>query len=1039
MPPLPATVPEPDDSITLVHLATLPGKGRKAAFRRCGFDAANDLVMLRALQHLTSLHGTEWLELGPFEVHGHLSANHWGPVASSWGPLFGHPLCLSQEARLELTHSAQALEASSASHGCVGLLNQGSTCYLNSLLQTLFHLPEFRRVIYCMPTTADVQDAKSVPFALQRLFCLLETSDAALSTKHLTTSFGWSSNEAFVQHDIHELTRILLDNLEEKLVRNGMENGIKRLFCGVQENYINVPDAGYCGVREEPFYDLQLVVKDISDIYKSFDAFVQPEILDGRNKYCLERGGEKSYHCAEKGIRFRQFPPVIILHLARFDFDPFKGEMCKVFSRWDFFEQLNLARYLPAGTSAELSEYALHSVLVHSGSDAKFGHYYCFVKVGSVWLKFNDELVAEAEPSSVFGANFGGSQMSYWGTETPLSTNAYMLVYVRKSLLSTLMRPLGPEELPPHLVAHLQREKETELRKLEEMAQDHLFAKVHVVTVDDIKANTSILSQHCPRIKHDAQRTLRLHLSDSVIPACSASLESMLGIPAEDQLMWHSEPRVASPSTYRLQSLVTREKAVKMLCRDGEYATLKECCLLVLDAKTVPRLGNAFEQPTLLTHHKLYDPHKLSVTYLGPVLLHGCIEHIKEAQTTVMNLLPPEARPASSAVFTVALEEGSSPAPATHPASGDIYVWQEQMSPMAAEDVLYPTFERFQHFLRNKIPVVLHAMAPPHELVASTELAWDMTHHQLQKYVAKLAGVANADKIRFARHNPETKQPFFAKVKSDTVNLRGILLNSNHDMFRQLYFEVCPFTLAEIEGSNSLQFEYFSDAVRSVSSHWILIPKGDGVMRIRDVLQRCLIDIRETSRSPKKDNEQQDSVDALEARDLRLVDVWKGRIYNAYDEEEELPTSHFEESSEYRVERRPQRLTEVDCTRQMLLCICHFSRGVGHVNCHGDPFSMWIDVEWDFEELRQRINKKLNLSEQATMDWKPCLCRVNTVAELVHDQPLGPQLLAFADRSLYRTNLKEPKQTAFLGLEHSPLPHARRPARREERSLKIYN
>ena len=30
--------------------------------------------------------------------------------------------------------------------GYVGLKNQGATCYMNSLLQTLFHIPYFRKV-----------------------------------------------------------------------------------------------------------------------------------------------------------------------------------------------------------------------------------------------------------------------------------------------------------------------------------------------------------------------------------------------------------------------------------------------------------------------------------------------------------------------------------------------------------------------------------------------------------------------------------------------------------------------------------------------------------------------------------------------------------------------------------------------------------------------------------------------------------------------------------------------------------------------------
>lgn len=54
--------------------------------------------------------------------------------------------------------------------GYVGLKNQGATCYMNSLLQTLYHIPYFRKAVYHMPTTENDMPSGSIPLALQSLF-----------------------------------------------------------------------------------------------------------------------------------------------------------------------------------------------------------------------------------------------------------------------------------------------------------------------------------------------------------------------------------------------------------------------------------------------------------------------------------------------------------------------------------------------------------------------------------------------------------------------------------------------------------------------------------------------------------------------------------------------------------------------------------------------------------------------------------------------------------------------------------------------------
>lgn len=49
------------------------------------------------------------------------------------------------------------------------------------------------------------------------LLLQLQFGDLSVSTKNLTQSFGWTTMDAFTQHDVQELNRILSDKLEEKM------------------------------------------------------------------------------------------------------------------------------------------------------------------------------------------------------------------------------------------------------------------------------------------------------------------------------------------------------------------------------------------------------------------------------------------------------------------------------------------------------------------------------------------------------------------------------------------------------------------------------------------------------------------------------------------------------------------------------------------------------------------------------------------------------------------------------------------------------
>lgn len=66
------------------------------------------------------------------------------------------------------------------------------------------------------------------------------------------------------------------------------------------------------------FYNIIKIKKSVL-VYESFQDYIAIELLDGENKY---DAGEHGLQEAEKGVRFDVFPPILHLHLMRFQYDP---------------------------------------------------------------------------------------------------------------------------------------------------------------------------------------------------------------------------------------------------------------------------------------------------------------------------------------------------------------------------------------------------------------------------------------------------------------------------------------------------------------------------------------------------------------------------------------------------------------------------------------------------------------------------------------------------------------------------------------------
>ncbi|PKI76585.1 hypothetical protein CRG98_003044 [Punica granatum] len=893
--------------------------------------------------------------------------------------------------------------------GYVGLKNQGATCYMNSLLQTLYHIPYFRKAVYHMPTTENDMPSGSIPLALQSLFYKLQYSETSVATKELTKSFGWDTYDSFMQHDVQELNRVLSEKLEDKMKGTVVEGTIQQLFEGHHMNYIECINVDYKSTRKESFYDLQLDVKGCRDVYASFDKYVEVERLEGDNKYHAEQHGLQD---AKKGVLFIDFPPVLQLQLKRFEYDFMRDTMVKINDRYEFPLQLDLDRengkYLsPEADRSVRNLYTLHSVLVHSGG-VHGGHYYAYIRptLSDQWFKFDDERVTKEDVKRALEEQYGGEeelpQTNPGFNNSPFKftkySNAYMLVYIRESDKDKIICNVDEKDIAEHLRIRLKKEQEEKEKKRKEKAEAHLYTIIKVACNEDLVEQIG-KEIYFDLVDHDKVRSFRVQ-RQMAFNQFKEEVTKEFGIPVQFQRFWLWAKR--QNHTYRPnRPLTPQEEAqcVGQLREVSNKANNAELKLFLevelgLDMRPLPPPEKTKED--ILLFFKLYDPAKEELRYVGRLFI-----KINSKPGEILATLNEMAGFAPDEEIDLYEEIKFEPNVMCEPVDkrmtfrgsqledGDIICFQKTVR--TGEQYRYPEVPMYMEYVHNRQVVRFRSLEKPKDDEFSLELSKTHNYDDVVERVAAHLGLDDPSKIRLTPHNCYSQQPKPQPIKYRGVERLADMLVHYNQTSDILYYEVLDIPLPELQGLKTLKVAFHHATKDEVVIHTIRLPKYSTV---GDVI-----------------NDLKSKVELSHPNaELRLLEVFYHKIYKIFPLNEKIENIN-DQYWTLRAEEIPEEEKNLG-PHDRLIHVYHFMKdpAQNQVQNFGEPFFLVIHEGETLAEIKVRIQKKLQVPDEEFAKWKFAFLSMGRPDYLEDNEILSAR---FQRRDVYGA------WEQYLGLEHA--------------------